>query len=274
MRRGRRRAGESPVSFFSFQDVMMCTIGLTIMVTLMLILQIGSTVAAAGTDGDEPGDVRDPRIAEIDRRIAELEGRLAELEGLDGLDPNRSLAESRAELLAIAERLAAARARVESSQRRLEDAIREASLDPRSSIAVDLMRRRDAIAEAVADARRRKRVTYLIAEADEVPPTIVELAGRRAVVSFDAEAEAPQALLASDPDRLAQRVLDAYTSRPDWRRRYLLVVLKPSGVAAWEAIRRRLRDDPRFADISTGLDLLPESQWTSDAFPTPREAAP
>ncbi|MHC4833763.1 MAG: hypothetical protein ACYTFH_07740 [Planctomycetota bacterium] len=255
------------MSFFSFQDVMMCTIGLTIMVTLMLILQIGSSTAAIA-ESDE--DRTDPRLAEVDRRLAELEDRLVELDRLDDLDPNRELAGARAELLALAEGLAASRARVESAERRLEDALREASLDPRSSIAIDLMRRRDALAEAIADARRRKRITYLVAEADALPPTVVELAGTRAVISFDAESEAPQAVLATDPERLADRVLAVYTGRPDWRDRYLLVVLKPSGVATWEAIRRRLREDPAFSSVSTGLDLLPETQWTTDAFPPPR----
>ena len=42
MPRGRR---DSPVSFFSFQDVMVCTIGLTLLITLLLILQIGTSVA-------------------------------------------------------------------------------------------------------------------------------------------------------------------------------------------------------------------------------------
>ena len=40
---GRSRHGdESPMSFFSFQDVMMCTIGVTIVITMVLILQIGA----------------------------------------------------------------------------------------------------------------------------------------------------------------------------------------------------------------------------------------
>ena len=55
-------------------------------------------------------------------------------------------------------------------------------------------------------------------------------------------------------------------SREDWRERYLLIVLKPSGIPAWEKLMAEIRDDPGYEDISTGLDLIPEAQWTSDAF--------
>lgn len=263
MRRGK---SEAPVSFFSFQDVMMCTIGLTILVTLILILQLGAEVSSAARGDASPSRaIRTPDDPDL-RRLEELTATLARRQRERTDDPNASLARSRAELLELGVRLDSARSRAEDARRSLEDALAEASLDPRSSIAVDLMRRRDVLQEALAESRRRSRITYLISEAGDLPPTIVELAQGRAVVSFDAESEAPLALLGSDPGALASRVLDAFVSREDWRERYLLIVLKPSGIPAWEKLMAEIRDDPRYEDISTGLDLIPEAQWTSDAF--------
>jgi len=270
MRRGR---SEAPVSFFSFQDVMMCTIGLTILVSLILILQVGAQVASAvQSRNPQPRVARTALEADL-RRLEALTAELASGRDASAEDPNESLAMSRAELLDLGIRLDAARSRAEDSRRRLEDALAEAQLDPRSAIAIDLMRRRDVLEEALADSRRRTRITYLIAEAGDLPPTIVELAEGRAVISFDAESEAPLALLASDPAALASRVLEAFTARDDWRNRYLLVVLKPSGIPAWEQLMAAIRDDPRYEGVATGLDLIPERQWTSDAFLPAAEVA-
>ncbi len=268
MRRGR---SESPVSFFSFQDVMMCTIGLTILVTLLLILQIGSEAAASATRSEGSStDVRAARQEQL-RRLEELTAMLSTLQRRRAEDPNASLAASRAELLDLGVGLDAARSRIEDLERRIEDILAEAQLDPRAAIAIDLMRRRDALLEALADTRRRKRITYLIADRGDAAPTVAEVSGARAVISFDAEAEAPLALVDSDPDALAKLVLQAFTSRPDWTSRYLLVVLKPSGIRVWERMLETMRDDPRYEQVSTGLDLIPESQWTTDAFPPPAE---
>lgn len=268
MRRGR---SESPVSFFSFQDVMMCTIGLTILVTLLLILQIGSEAAASATRSDARStDVRAARQEQL-RRLEELTAALSALQRRRSEDPNASLAQSRAELLDLGTSLDAARSRIEDLEQRLEDVLAEAQLDPRAAIAIDLMRRRDALLEALADTRRRKRITYLIADRGDAAPTVAEVSGARAVISFDADAEAPLALVDSDPAALAELVLQAFRSRPDWESRYLLVVLKPSGIAVWERMLEALRDEPRYEGISTGLDLIPEAQWTTDAFPPPSE---
>ena len=249
----------------------MCTIGLTILVTLLLILQIGSEAAASATRSDARStDVRAARQEQL-RRLEELTAALSAMQRRRSEDPNTSLAQSRAELLDLGTSLDAARSRIEDLERRLEDVLAEAQLDPRAAIAIDLMRRRDALLEALADTRRRKRITYLIADRGDAAPTVAEVSGARAVISFDADAEAPLALVDSDPAALAELVLQAFRSRPDWESRYLLVVLKPSGIAVWERMLEALRDEPRYEGISTGLDLIPEAQWTTDAFPPPAE---
>lgn len=53
---------------------------------------------------------------------------------------------------------------------------------------------------------------------------------------------------------------------PDADRRSVLFVVKPSGVAAWRAVRERLLAEPGMQDVPTGLDLIPEDAFTSDRF--------
>jgi hypothetical protein len=88
MPRGRR---DSPVSFFSFQDVMVCTIGLTLLITLLLILQIGTSVAEAAASTEPIARTIDERDALAEQAEA-LRERLAELEARAAKDPNEALA--------------------------------------------------------------------------------------------------------------------------------------------------------------------------------------
>ena len=67
-----RRGDESPMSFFSFQDVMMCTIGVTIVITMVLILQIGADAAVVeATESQAKADLPKSR-AELANEAAGL----------------------------------------------------------------------------------------------------------------------------------------------------------------------------------------------------------
>ncbi len=270
----RRGARGNPVSFFSFQDIMVCTIGVVILVTLLLILRIGAEAAAASAalrqeDGERE---RTSAIEAADAEAAELRRRLASLEAAAAADPNERLARQRATLRELDRELRQLREEAEAAELALAEAVRGADLDATSAIAEELLRRRDQLAEEVAAIERRQRIVYLLARDEAFPPTVAELSAERVVVSFDQAAEASFALAASDPRETATRLLELFRSRPDWRQRTLLVVLKPSGLPLYAALRELVAADPRFEEVSIGLDLIGESQWTSDAFPSPRAA--
>lgn len=271
MRRGSRG---NPVSFFSFQDIMVCTIGVVILVTLLLILRIGSEAAeaSAALRRDEADRERPRELEAADAETAALRRRLAALEAAAATDPNEALARQRAELRELDRELRRLREEAEAAELALAEAVRGADLDASAAIAEELMRRRDQLAEEVAAIERRQRIVYLLARDEAFPPTVAELSAERVVVSFDQAAEASFALAAGDPREAATRLLELFQSRPDWRQRTLLVVLKPSGVPAFAALRELVAADPRFEEVSIGLDLIGESQWTSDAFPSPRAA--
>lgn len=266
----RRRGHGAPVSFFSFQDVMVCTIGLTLLLTLVLILQVGTSVAEAttrtATPQAEDGEPADP---ELDAEISRLEERLADLEARAGEDPIAELARTRRRLLALDEELALARGEIEIADATLLETMRSRELDAEDAIAAALARRRDRLAEDLEEIRRRRRIVYLISDESPHPPTVAEIAADRLVVSFDQESEASVALAEATPEIAAARLLELFTARPDWRDRTLLVVLKPSGLATWTALLDLLREDERYREVAVGVDLLAEDRWTSDRFPAP-----
>ncbi len=269
MARGRR---DSPVSFFSFQDVMVCTIGLTLLITLLLILQVGTsaaTAAAGSTPVAIPAEPED-RVAE---EAASLRERLAQLEARFAQDPNEELARIRSRLRALDGDLRRLRLEIETADETLAESRRVGSLDADEAIAEALVAKRDRMKEDLAAVEARRRIVYLVAPDEAHPPTVAELAAARSVISFDQEREAPIALSAADPRDQASRILEVFTSRRDWRDRTLLVVLKPSGLATYRALLEAIANDARYAGVVLGLDLVGEDRFTSDAFPSPRSDA-
>ncbi len=274
MARGRR---DSPVSFFSFQDVMVCTIGLTLLITLLLILQIGTSVAEAAARLDPSPVDATPEVEARAEQAERLRRRLAELEAREALDPNQELARIRARLRELDGELRRLRGEMGVADEELAAALRSGSLDADEAIAEALLARRDRLKEDLAAVEVRRRIVYLVANDEPHPPTVAELSGGRSIVSFDQEREAPIALAAPTPQAEARRILEVFTSRGDWRERTLLVVLKPSGTATYRALLEAIAADPAYAEVVLGLDLIGEDRWTSDAFPTPRrrdESAP
>lgn len=266
MARGRR---DSPVSFFSFQDVMVCTIGLTLLITLLLILQVGTSVAKAAA-GAAPVEIAAEPKDRIAEEAASLRERLAELEARSAQDPNEELARIRSRLRALDGDLRRLRIEIEAADETLAESRRVGSLDAEEAIAEALVAKRDRMKEDLAAVEARRRIVYLVAPDEAHPPTVAELSAARSVISFDQDREAPIALSAADPRDSAARILEVFTSRRDWRDRTLLLVLKPSGLAAYRALLEAIATDPRYADVVLGLDLVGEDRFTSDAFPSPR----
>jgi hypothetical protein len=266
MPRGRR---DSPVSFFSFQDVMVCTIGLTLLITLLLILQIGTSVAEAAASTEPIARTIDERDALAEQAEA-LRERLAELEARAAKDPNEALARARSWLRALDGDLRRLRLEIEAADESLAETLRVGSLDSEEAVAEAIVAKRDRLKEDLAAIEARRRIVYLVAPDEAHPPTVAEISGSRAIVSFDQEREAPIALAADDPREHARRILEVFTSRRDWRDRTLLLVLKPSGLATYRAILGAIANDPRYGEVVLGLDLVGEDRFTSDAFPSPR----
>jgi len=264
-----RRGSENPVSFFSFQDVMMCTIGVTIVITMMLVLQLGAAAAKVevATTTVDPA----ARVA-LDAEARALRTRLESAAAKGPVEPGAAKADLRQRMLdenARAERLA--RRSRELAQRVRVEAARTAA-DPASMEAADLLQRRDELEEKLRAEALRRRVTYLVAEEDRLP-VIVEVSGDRIVAGTTLEQDAPRSIPLSDVDAAASMLAEWMRGLPQPDRRSVLFVVKPSGVAAWRAVAEAFAAQPGMQGVPAGLDLITEDAFTSDRF-RPAEARP
>ena len=260
---GRRRRGDdAPVSFFSFQDVMMSTIGVTIVITMVLVLQLGAVAARAAT---APVVAGAPDRTPLDREVAELRRRLEDAAARGGQDTGQARAAVRQQVLRENERAAQLERRSREAMQRLRLVSAQAAADPAAVEAASLLQRRDELEVRLREQTLRKRVTYLVAPEDRVP-VIVEVQGDRLVAGTTLERDAPLALPLVDASDAAAVLAGWIRALPDGDRRSVLFVVKPSGVAAWRAVRERLLSEPGMADLPTGLDLIPEDAFTSDRF--------
>ena len=264
--RGRRRGEESPVSFFSFQDVMMCTIGITIISTLVLILRLGRAAAgAADPVADAPPAPNE--LATLDEARRLLAQRISREELDRDLGAEERLARDALALHMTAEDLARLEREVLESRSRFRKALQDQRADSRALVALELMERRDELRAQLRELDSRRRIVYLVAPSDPVRPMVTEVSGGRVVVSTDQAREAPMALPSANPEQSASAIAAVFRSLPDRDRRYFLLVVKPSGIPTYLRLKAMLAAEPDLRDVRVGLDLIPEDCWTTDEFP-------
>jgi len=253
----RRRRSSNPISFFAFQDVMIGTIGVVLIVTVLLLIQIGhKTSQAVAAASDAP---RQEQIATLTLHIAALRALP---------DPDALTAELQRLLRAVdLEQLRNGRRAVLLADltHAMEDDAREAAQSGAELEAQRLAVRAELLRAELEQERLRREISYLIADEDS-RAVVAELSGARVVLSSTAASDAPSALSSEDPDVLARATLEAWAAQADGAPSHLLLSLKPSGIAVWNAIERLRVSDPRFRDLQVGVDLIPEDASTTSQF--------
>ena len=272
---GRSRHGdESPMSFFSFQDVMMCTIGVTIVITMVLILQIGADVAVVqATESQANADLTKSR-GELASEAAGLKQRLDR--AAQAKSPNQALVRGalRQELRSELDKRDQATAQKKKVEQDVREVLAQLSADPSAIEASELIRKRDELEERLATTQLRRRVTYLLAE-DDRQPVIIEVSGAQLVAGTNSEQDSPLAIPLNDPATAAVLLKQWIQSLPNPTKRTLLFVVKPSGVALWRDISQAFAQDAQIGALPRGLDLIEEDSYTSDRFrPAVKEAKP
>ncbi len=253
----RRRRASQPISFFSFQDVMIGTIGIVLIVTVLLLIQIGHrTSRALAAAADAPRE----------REILDLHARIAELQALP--DPDMLAAELSRLLRVIDlehlrnQRRAALLGELTLS---LEDEARQEARSGEGLEAQRLAIRAELLREEIETEQRRREISYLIAD-EESRAVVAELSGGRVVLSSTSAGDSPTALTSADPSVLALATLEAWAAQAGGAPSHLLLSLKPSGIAVWNAIETLRATVPRFRDIQIGVDLIPEDASTTSQF--------
>ena len=258
----RKRGGGNPISLFSFQDVMMSVMGILILVTLLMALQLTDSVAAvsavAAADLDEADDPVDPEEksqlqARADRLAREIEQIMQKLEkeahlSIDQREVARGLQEVIAEkhrrIRELQQRVRAARQSAESGE---ED---DKTLDRRLIL---LRQEANRLRGELADAQLNPKLTYIVQRGEGKSPLIVELRGDRIGVGVPQDQGAATWFRADD-QVLRIRQFMAWMKTRDAGSEYFVVILKPSGMETYQVVLDAIRK----AGFDAGTDYVEE----------------
>ncbi len=267
----RRRNNGAPVTFFSFQDVMLSLIGITIVITLILVLQVtDSAVAVLKRTG---GAAR--RAAQVEEQNRALSARVAALEYAVREAQKRPDGDPLAKRASLRQELVLAAGKLDDLERQADELVkqlRELTLQhPEAGALVqltELVRMRDELLAELQTLERRRRISYLIDANNSARPILLEVSGTR-IVACDLSADGVAIRIASGTS--AAQVNDAlefYRTIAAGQQSYVLLVVKPSGIAQYWSIRAAIDALPESSRPAIGLDLIPEDAFVSELFPS------
>ena len=267
----RRRNNGAPVTFFSFQDVMLSLIGITIVITLILVLQVtDSAVAVLKRTGGAAG-----RAAQVEEKNRALSARVAALEYAVREAQKRPDGDPLAKRASLRQELVLAAGELDDLERQADELVkqlRELTLQhPEAGALVqltELVRMRDELLVELQTLERRRRISYLIDANNSARPILLEVSGTR-IVACDLSADGVAIRIASGTS--AAQVNDAlefYRTIAAGQQSYVLLVVKPSGIAQYWSIRAAIDALPESSRPAIGLDLIPEDAFVSELFPS------
>ncbi len=267
----RRRNNGAPVTFFSFQDVMLSLIGITIVITLILVLQVtDSAVAVLKRTGGAAG-----RAAQVEEQNRALSARVAALEYAVREAQKRPDGDPLAKRASLRQELVFAAGKLDDLERQADELVkqlRELTLQhPEAGALVQLtglVRMRDELLVELQTLERRRRISYLIDANNSARPILLEVSGTR-IVACDLSADGVAIRIASGTS--AAQVNDAlefYRTIAAGQQSYVLLVVKPSGIAQYWSIRAAIDALPESSRPAIGLDLIPEDAFVSELFPS------
>ena len=266
----RRRDNSAPVTFFSFQDVLLSLIGITIVVTLILVLQVTDAAAEVvkhASSSEQREEAADERQRALSAKVAALEFAVREAQKRPDGDPLARRASLRQELLAAGGRLKDLEDQAAELLRQLRELTLEHPDAGSLSQLTELMRMRDQLLSELDTLERRRRISYIIDPAKTKQPILLELSGTR-IVACDLSADGVAVRIAAGtPAAQVNDALEYYRNIALGQDTYLLLVVKPSGIAQYWSIRAAIDALPDQARPSVGLDLIPEDAYVSELFP-------
>lgn len=266
----RRRAGaQVPVSFFSFQDVLLSLIGITIVVTMIMLIQVTKATVDAVRDARVSIDAGIP-LTERERtlrdRVAALEQAVRQASARPDIDPLAQRASLRQELLAGASQLET----LEKRAKELEDQLRDLLVAHPEAASLreilELTRVRDQLADELAKLERRKRITFILDKSEQLRPIVFEVSASRIVVT-DAENGASSRIAAGTTAAQALDALALFKVLAQERPSYILLVVTPSGLPLYQTLLDAIAAMPEADRPRLGLDFIPDGSYVSPVFP-------
>ncbi len=271
----RRGAGTVPVSFFSFQDVMLSLIGIAVVIAMVLVLQVTRVTAGALEAARSMMDAKVP-IEESERalrdRVVALEQAVKASHDRPDVDPLSPRTTLRQEILARSGELG----QLEARAKELEEQLREILVrDPQAASLRELLAlttRRDELAAQLEGVEQRKQITFILDETESLRPIVFEVSAARIVVS-DVGSGEPMRIAAGTPTAQCKQALQLYATLSAETPSYILLIVTPSGVPMFQTLMQFIEEMPDASRPRLGLDLIPEGSFVSSEFPAVRPNA-
>lgn len=268
----RRGGGEVPVSFFSFQDVLLSLIGISIVISMVLILQVTQVTAGALESARSMIEAKVPIEAEeraLRDRVSALEQAVKAAQERPDTDPLAARTSLRQELLARSGELGQLEARAQELEEQLRDILVR---NPQASSLrelLELTRRRDELLVQLEGVEQRKQVTFILDEAEPLRPIVFEISGARIVVS-DVGSGASMRIAAGTAAAQCMQALRLYTTLAQEQPSYILMIVTPSGIPTYQSLVQAIESLPEERRPRLGIDLIPEGSFVSSEFPSQR----
>lgn len=287
MTRRRRRSADSPVTFFSFQDIITSVTGILILVTLLLALELilrsDAQHHSGVTDQDLAQLASQLRRAEDTRLVMErsasesrqwrqlLQGdgnpdvgalERAKSEVADISSDNQLMERQLLQIVAESDRLRGEAASLklivremisQGAQENAELAKVEASVGTQKTTAAEAERQVEATNEAMRSAAKSKKLFILPGAANGKIPIIVDCANRRFAAGV-AQANGELSKQSSWSGARARDEFKRWAEHRDRTKEYFVFMVRPDGVADFDSLLMGLRA----ARFDVGWDAVPQ----------------
>lgn len=268
----RRGSGTVPVSFFSFQDVLLSLIGISIVIAMVLILQVTQVTAGAVEMARSMVEARIP-IEENERvlrdRVTALEQAVKAAQERPDTDPLSARTTLRQELLARAGELKQLEARAVELEEQLRDILVRNPQAASLRELLELTKRRDDLLAQLEGVEQRKQITFILDEAEPLRPIVLEISAARIIVS-DVGSGASMRVAAGTQAAQCMQALRLYSALAQEAPSYMLLIVTPSGIPAFLSLIQAIESLPEESRPRLGLDLIPDGSFVSSEFPSMR----
>ena len=261
---GTRRTGIGPpASFFSFQDIMMCCLGIMVLIAATIALMLRPMQVVPQTASSSSSEYATKQAREEELRIAELQSLLSTAEQLANRDLDAEIAELQRQFGKEADSTKDSVSRLERLIEVVRERRRSMERDPAAEEVAMLLDKRDQKLQALRDLESRRRLTFLPRKGTR-PTRAFEVAAGRIVTAM-AVGQGGAAMTTFDSPVDGQRWLLEKIKDTNRAGQTALIALKPSGIEVWELLIKALQADGNKLDW--GMELIPEDRWITDDYP-------
>ena len=241
----------------------MSVMGILILVTLMMALQLTHSVTAASAVDHEVDqistvDPNDSSIDELESKSRRLKQQIDQLSAQIEREANLS-ADQQQEATKLRQVLAEKYERITELQQKVKRVERKAkspSVDNRESDRRLILMRQEAkhLKAELDDIKLHPKLTYIVQQGEDKKAMLLELRGDRIGVGAPDDANAAAWFKDKDPDLRFKQFL-AWAQSRNRRDEYFVIILKPSGVSFLDPLKLQLEQ----LDYDVGIDYVSEN---------------